>query len=748
MKKRIKLICALVLPYLIVLILPIFFLFILGNVLIENYQRSIMNDKQNSIEIAFDRFCQKMDEVENVSYMIAQNDLITQYVYECIRNYKHSVNETKEISGWLSDCLINGNITTVYIYDHINNRIITPNAVFNDAEIYFRYTYQLDGYEGMEALERQRQYNSMGYSSVMKVNYNNRNTEVIEFRTFFPMELRGRYQFQLVTIMETKNVFRDFYDILGNGGEFYVYDNRDRLIFCSGSEYEEAIDTPQTGLLEKIEHNDGEVYRMVCQEANKKWRVSVYLPELVQDAASGMMRWEIGLLVGLPIIASTILIIFFTFRNHREIQEILEIFRGIKKVPGKKSGLFHNSYGMIKEYTETLVGENNKYRNSIAKLEHSRKYEILDKLIRNTYDDKEEIDSALADKIVAIKYEKCLVLCIGYKETDYRCYIAEDMTKKEFVKCMLSEMIDGKFEMFDTSARETICILSVSEEDMKVFILDIIARLSVEISYKFKIDVEIGVGDIVDSLYQLNESYLQAKEVIRYRQTSGKNVYLYSELKKLSDIYYFPRGYEEKINNYVVIGKKENAKEVVRKIYKENFEDNSEMLSVNAIQGIKERLTGTLILLIEKYDFSIDNVIENLNDEQNITSYFDMVCQAIDLIAEKIGGQKKIAQKAHAVKIMEFINENFQDNNLSVKKVSQIFGLHENYISNLFTSEYGDSLSAIIEMRRIEKACELIKNTDMKISEIAQSVGYANDASFRRAFKRAVGRTPGEYRGE
>ena len=165
-----------------------------------------MNDKQKSIEIAFDRFCQKIDEVEKASYMIAQNDSITQYVHECIRNYKHSVNETREISGWLSNCLINSNITTVYIYDHINNRIITPDAVFSDAELFFQFTYQLEGYEEVGAIEKLRQYNSAGYSSVMKVNHNNRNKEIIEFRTFFPTELLGRYQFQLVTVMDVKNI--------------------------------------------------------------------------------------------------------------------------------------------------------------------------------------------------------------------------------------------------------------------------------------------------------------------------------------------------------------------------------------------------------------------------------------------------------------------------------------------------------------------------------------------------------------
>ena len=40
----------------------------------------------------------------------------------------------------------------------------------------------------------------------------------------------------------------------------------------------------------------------------------------------------------------------------------------------------------------------------------------------------------------------------------------------------------------------------------------------------------------------------------------------------------------------------------------------------------------------------------------------------------------------------------------------------------------------------------MIKNTDMKIWDIAEAVGYTSDTSFRRAFKRITGVTPGEYR--
>lgn len=47
---------------------------------------------------------------------------------------------------------------------------------------------------------------------------------------------------------------------------------------------------------------------------------------------------------------------------------------------------------------------------------------------------------------------------------------------------------------------------------------------------------------------------------------------------------------------------------------------------------------------------------------------------------------------------------------------------------------------------RIEKAKELLANTDLKVWEIAEKVGYKNPKHFARIFKDITGLTPNEYR--
>jgi AraC-like DNA-binding protein len=54
--------------------------------------------------------------------------------------------------------------------------------------------------------------------------------------------------------------------------------------------------------------------------------------------------------------------------------------------------------------------------------------------------------------------------------------------------------------------------------------------------------------------------------------------------------------------------------------------------------------------------------------------------------------------------------------------------------------------SLLVYILRINKAWELIKQTDYTIEEISEKVGYSSALSFRRAFKKVVGMPPSVYR--
>ncbi|SEA49800.1 MULTISPECIES: AraC family transcriptional regulator [unclassified Paenibacillus] len=72
---------------------------------------------------------------------------------------------------------------------------------------------------------------------------------------------------------------------------------------------------------------------------------------------------------------------------------------------------------------------------------------------------------------------------------------------------------------------------------------------------------------------------------------------------------------------------------------------------------------------------------------------------------------------------------------ISVQQVADFAGVHRSYFSNMFTTQVGLPPLKFMQRIRMDKAKQLLKDTDATVTEIALSLGYPNLYSFTRAFK-------------
>ena len=96
-------------------------------------------------------------------------------------------------------------------------------------------------------------------------------------------------------------------------------------------------------------------------------------------------------------------------------------------------------------------------------------------------------------------------------------------------------------------------------------------------------------------------------------------------------------------------------------------------------------------------------------------------------------------------KLELFIGQNYA-RDLSLQYLADQFDLHPNYISNLFKKKFGKNYLDYLTEIRMSSAVEKLKATDMKISQIALSVGYRDPNYFYKVFKKSIGITPKELR--
>ena len=94
----------------------------------------------------------------------------------------------------------------------------------------------------------------------------------------------------------------------------------------------------------------------------------------------------------------------------------------------------------------------------------------------------------------------------------------------------------------------------------------------------------------------------------------------------------------------------------------------------------------------------------------------------------------------------QYVKENYRDPNVSLISVAKHVGMSSAHFSTVFSQTTGRPFIHYLTGLRIERAKELLKTTNMKLSDIAMEIGYNEPNYFSHVFRKTVGMTPKEYR--
>ncbi len=97
------------------------------------------------------------------------------------------------------------------------------------------------------------------------------------------------------------------------------------------------------------------------------------------------------------------------------------------------------------------------------------------------------------------------------------------------------------------------------------------------------------------------------------------------------------------------------------------------------------------------------------------------------------------------VDIVRYMQEHMTEE-VSLNILAEEFHLSAQYISQLFKNEIGVNFLAYLTNIRMEQAKKLLLSSQLSIAEISERSGYADYRIFTKAFKKAEGVTPSQYR--
>ena len=83
----------------------------------------------------------------------------------------------------------------------------------------------------------------------------------------------------------------------------------------------------------------------------------------------------------------------------------------------------------------------------------------------------------------------------------------------------------------------------------------------------------------------------------------------------------------------------------------------------------------------------------------------------------------------------------------SVASLASEVGMSRSAFADRFHEVVGDTPMQYLIGWRVRKAASLLRGGEVSIAEVASRVGYQSDVAFAKAFKRAMGMTPGAFRG-
>lgn len=85
---------------------------------------------------------------------------------------------------------------------------------------------------------------------------------------------------------------------------------------------------------------------------------------------------------------------------------------------------------------------------------------------------------------------------------------------------------------------------------------------------------------------------------------------------------------------------------------------------------------------------------------------------------------------------------------LTLADLAAVAGLSKYHFLRCFSATYGITPLARLSRRRIERAQDLLRATNLTVTEVCLAVGYQSLGSFSARFREIVGRSPTEYQAE
>lgn len=283
--------------------------------------------------------------------------------------------------------------------------------------------------------------------------------------------------------------------------------------------------------------------------------------------------------------------------------------------------------------------------------------------------------------------------------------------------------------------------------------LQLLEDVKYSIERFLKLQVTIGVGSVIPDLGGVSTSYQEAERALDYRMILGNHKMIWIgdvESKQFPSIS-LDEMKEKELIRCLKVGTDGELEELLDGLFAGLIDS---AVNYQDFHVYMLMMLTAVIKAAQDVQVDLDNLFDGgvkffaqlskFSNASEAKAWFVTVCTKLKncIAAERQSSYNLLVEDAKT-----YINEHYQDHDMSITKVCKQLHISTGYFSNIFKKETKMTFVNYLMNVRMEAAQSMLRLTDLKAFEIADQVGFTDPNYFSFCFRKRFGISPKEYRG-
>ena len=297
-------------------------------------------------------------------------------------------------------------------------------------------------------------------------------------------------------------------------------------------------------------------------------------------------------------------------------------------------------------------------------------------------------------------------------------------------------------------ANKLLLVLNTNSNDIDL-LRSAMTDLKTELSNLHGLRVSVGVGTFCDSYDQVGKSYLNSVNALDYRLIYGKDCVI---MPNMYNTYlqnnYYPNTELMLLQSALLSQNAELATSAINCLNEHIKSNNLDLHSAkhicyDAFSILKNAPSFTNLGYVNTLSNSL-----NIMHLSNFDTIDDFFVALLNVVYHIIGTPTDSNHTSLDIgsQLVEYIDTHCLSYDFQISIMAEHFSISPQYMRKLFKNHTGIAISDYISSLKLEKAMQLLSETDMSLQDIVFAIGNVDVSGFVRSFKQKTGMTPGQYR--